>query len=188
MVDGIILAGGSSKRMRQNKMRLPFHGRPLIHHTMTAMAAVCDRIVIVTGQYQDDYGADWQGPAELQVVHNPDHDQGMFTSVQRGVNAAQNDVFLIPGDCPLVDASTYRTLLDATGPIRVPTYHGRRGHPIFIAKELLSTLRQEPSDSNLKAFRDRHDVTYVAVDDPYILFDVDDMLEYQKLLDMERMD
>ena len=188
VVDGIILAGGSSKRMRQNKMQLPFHGHPIIHHTMSAMASVCAHIVIVTGQYQDNYAKDWTGTADVDMVHNPDHAEGMFTSVQCGARTIQNDVFLIPGDCPLVEPSTYETLLQADGPIRVPTYHGRRGHPIFLAKELLASLRQEPSDSNLKAFRDRHEVTYVEVDDPHILFDVDDMLEYQKLLDMERMD
>ena len=112
----------------------------------------------------------------------------MFTSVQEGIKHVTSDCFLIPGDYPLVNRKTYEQLAQSNGLIRVPVYQNRRGHPIYISKELFEPLLHEPQDSNLKQFRDRYQVTYIEVDDPHILFDIDDQNAYQKLLDLERMD
>jgi molybdenum cofactor cytidylyltransferase len=109
----------------------------------------------------------------------------MFTSVQKGVEQVRNNFFLIPGDYPLVKGETLETLLDHRGPIRVPVYQNRRGHPIYIAKELIPALLEEPPDSNLKAFRDRYDVTYIPVPDRGVVLDVD-RIEDITLLQAER--
>jgi len=187
MTSGIILAGGMSKRMKQNKMLLPFKGRPLIEHTINTMASICDEIVIVTGFYEIDYLQHTNYNISIKQVHNARHLRGMFTSVQEGVKHISSDCFIIPGDYPLVSPKTYTILADAEGLIRVPVYKNRRGHPIYISKELFPALLKEPLDSNLKHFRDQYQVTYVEVDDPNIRFDIDDPIEYQKLLDLERM-
>lgn len=188
LISGIILAGGASKRMKQNKMMLHFKEQPIIHHTIQTMSSVCNEIVIVTGFYETDYLRGFNYNNSIKQVLNPEHLKGMLTSIQQGIRNIENDCFIIPGDYPLVNPKTYQQLLDAKGDIRVPTYHGKRGHPIYISRSLFEALIKEPVTSSLKQFRDRHDVTYVEVEDPNILFDIDDMMEYQKLLDMERMD
>lgn len=186
MIDGIILAGGAAKRMGRNKMMLPFNNQPIIYHTLSTMAQVCDAILIVTGFYKKDYLKGFNYNNSIKQVHNSQHQFGMFTSVQVGIQSVHNDCFIIPGDYPLVNSDTYRSLLQADGEIRVPVYKGRRGHPIFISKNLFPAILAEPQASNLKTFRDRHEVTYVVVDDPYILWDVDTNEEYLKLQNMER--
>lgn len=188
LVSGIVLAGGASKRMQENKMMLPFKKRPIIHHTIQTMETICDEIIVVTGFYQRDYLTEFNYKNSIKQVHNIHHPIGMFTSVLEGIKYIQSDCFIIPGDYPLVSAKTYQVLNDATGVIRVPTYQGRRGHPIFIEESVIEILRNEPLGGNLKEFRDRYTVTYVEVDDPYILFDIDDQEEYKKLLEFERMD
>ena len=105
----------------------------------------------------------------------------MFSSVKAGVSITENDFFLIPGDYPLVKPETIRKLLAETGIIKVPIYKGRKGHPIYISNELISSLNDEPIDSNLKTFRDRHDVTYIDVDDEGILLDIDTAVDYKQL-------
>jgi molybdenum cofactor cytidylyltransferase len=110
----------------------------------------------------------------------------MFSSVKKGVSCIKNDFFLIPGDYPLVKKQTIDKLIASSGEIRVPIYNGRKGHPIFIEKELIQELLEEPITSNLKVFRDRHTVNYVEVDDKGILLDVD-YEEDLKNLDAERM-
>ena len=46
---------------------------------------------------------------------------------------------------------------------------------------LILSLLNEPIDSNLKVFRNRHDVTYVKTLDEGVLIDVDTMSDYLNL-------
>ncbi|MDP6908259.1 MAG: molybdenum cofactor guanylyltransferase [Flavobacteriales bacterium] len=48
-ITGIILAGGKSSRMGQDKGLIPLNGKPMIQHIIDPMAKICSRILIVTG-------------------------------------------------------------------------------------------------------------------------------------------
>ncbi|PAT01593.1 hypothetical protein CI105_05840 [Candidatus Izimaplasma bacterium ZiA1] len=182
MVDGIILAGGFSSRVGKNKMILKFLNKPLIYHTVKSMSNVCKSIIIVTGKYQEDYQTILKEFKNIKIVHNELYEQGMFSSVLKGIDNTNNDIFLIPGDYPLVKEFTYKLILQSNGEIRVPTFSGRRGHPIFISKELIPLLKQEGIASNLKVFRDKFEVNYIEVEDQGILLDIDSLTDYEKLL------
>ena len=188
MIDGVILAGGKATRMKRNKMLVEYKSKPIIYHTTSTMKQTCDNVTIVTGCYDVDYLELFDKTEGITIVNNKDYEKGMFSSVLLGVKNIENDFFLIPGDCPLVKVSTYQKLVSDKSQISVPTYKGRKGHPIFISKELLEELKNENIESNLKVFRDKHQVNYVEVNDPGILFDVDNLEDYQKLLDFERID
>ena len=182
MVDGIILAGGFSSRVGKNKMILKFLNKPLIYHTVKSMSKVCKSIIIVTGKYQEDYQKILKEFKNIRIVHNELYEQGMFSSVLKGIDNTNNDIFLIPGDYPLLKEFTYKLILQSNGEIRVPTFSGRRGHPIFISKELLPLLKKEGIASNLKVFRDKFEVNYIEVDDQGVLLDIDSLTDYEKLL------
>ena len=137
--------------------------------------------MIVTGQYDLPDLNKWFDMTRLHIVHNPDHLDGMFTSVQRGAKEVSTDCFLIPGDMPLVSKATLQIMLQADGDVRVPVYQGRRGHPIYMSKAIIELLKQEPSNPNLKMFRDRHNVNYINVDDPGVLQDIDTIEDYERL-------
>ena len=49
---GIVLAGGRSRRMGQDKAMLPFGTSTLLQHQLTTLAVLCDRAV-VSGDYPD---------------------------------------------------------------------------------------------------------------------------------------
>ena len=115
------------------------------------------------------------------MIENKDYKLGMFSSVKTGVSVTDNDFFLIPGDYPLVSPDTIQELLKNDGEIKVPIYKGRKGHPIFISKSLIKGILEEPMDSNLKLFRDRHNVNYIEVDDEGILLDVDTLEDFNIL-------
>ena len=78
----------------------------------------------------------------------------MFSSVLRGVKETSEDFFLIPGDCPFVKKETYLSLLKGKEDIRVPSYKGEDGHPIYISKRYKNELLSTSLDCNLKLFRD----------------------------------
>ncbi len=187
MVEGVILAGGFASRINKNKMLLLYQNKPLIYHTVKGMKSICEKVTIVTGHYNEEYLKVLKEFDNIEIVYNKNYKLGMFSSVLLGVKNIQNDVFIIPGDIPLVKKETYLKLYDSTGEIRVPIYNNRKGHPIFINKRVLEKLKKEDINSNLKKFRDQHEVNYITVQDSNILRDIDDNEDYKRLLD-ERED
>ncbi len=178
MTDGIILAGGYSSRMKKNKMTLLYDGIPIICNVIESLKDYCNNIIIVTGHYHDEIVNVVSKYEQVIVKRNVNYDQGMFSSVVTGVKEVDNDFFLIPGDYPLIQKETFEKLLKADGVIRVPTFNKRKGHPIFIEKELIKPLLNEPQDSNLKVFRDKYRVNYIDTQDEGVLIDVDTMTDY----------
>ena len=181
MVDGIVLAAGFSSRAKTNKMTLEYKGKPLITHVIETISLVCDRVIVVTGHYRDEIELLIKNRSDVVLVHNDNYAQGMFTSIQKGVYATENDFFIVPGDYPLIKPNTYQSLMAAKGKIRVPSFDNRLGHPIFFDKHF-KDLILNTSCTNLKAFRNEHPFTIIEVDDPGILIDIDNMEDYNTLI------
>lgn len=179
MITGIILAGGMSKRLGTNKMGVLIGNKSVIQHTIDNMIETVDFVIVVTGHYKVD---NIQPHSKLKILENKNYKDGMFTSIKAGIKDAKGDVFIIPGDYPMVKKDTYNKILSNTGSIIVPTYYGRRGHPIYISEELVDDLKNESLSSNLKVWRDKHKVHYLEVDDKGILQDLDTKEDYEILL------
>lgn len=173
MAQGIILAGGHASRLKTNKVLLSDGHLTYLERAIEGMRPHVTGIIVVTGAYHDDIVETVRKDPDVIVVWNKDHDLGMFTSVQKGVAVSDDDLFILPGDCPYVTHATYEALLASKARIAVPSYQGRSGHPIFIAHELRDALLKEPVTSDLRRFRDRIGFKTVAVDDPMILLDID---------------
>ena len=181
MVDCIVLAGGLSTRAKTNKMLFMVENRPLISYTVNNMSRHVDHVIVVTGKFDQEIREVLKG-SDADIIYNKDYEQGMFTSVKTGVKLTKGDFFILPGDCPFVSSNTFNILKNGKKSVRVPTFLGQDGHPLFISHELKDELLNEPDDSNLKVFRDRHDIERIAVNDPNILNDIDTVEDYQRLL------
>ncbi len=48
-ISGIVLAGGRSRRFGADKLTAEVGGRPLLHHAITALAAVSREVIVVVG-------------------------------------------------------------------------------------------------------------------------------------------
>lgn len=180
---GIILAGGYSSRAKLNKLLLEVDGQPLICRAIQTMRPFVDRVVVVTGRYHKELQ-----PVLIKegvtVAYNSQYEKGMFSSVLTGLNqVTDQDIFLIPGDIPNVSRKTYERLLSSRGDVRVPTYKGKDGHPLFLANYLVKEARKEAIDSNMRQFLNKHEdvKVRVEVDDPFVCVDVDTLENYQSL-------
>lgn len=182
MCQAIVLAAGYSSRAKTNKLILDYKGLPILTNLVMTLLQVCEDVIVVTGHYHDEVVSLVKDLERVEVIYNQNYDRGMFSSVQKGLAAITSDFFVIPGDCPIVKIETCELLLEAEGVIAVPVYEGRKGHPIRIRASLIEALRNEPNDSNLKHFRDKHPVTLVSVTDQGVLIDVDTMKDYELLL------
>lgn len=183
----VVLAAGRSSRMgAANKLLLPFGDGCVLDAVLRAVTASgFAEIVVVTGAEADAVG----GVARkhgARPVHNVRFAEGMGGSLAIGVAAcAPADgyaVFL--GDAPLVTPASIRLLItafarrpaDPTHPAGVvPTFNGRRGHPVLFAHALRRELGALTGDEGARGVLARHAaaVVEVPVDDDGILVDVD---------------
>jgi molybdenum cofactor cytidylyltransferase len=147
------------------------------------MQHVVDEVIVVTGHYHDDIVPIVTPLDHVKIVYNKNYDDGMFSSIKTGLRSVDGDVFIVPGDCPLICKDVYTLLLDNEGEIRVPTYHGRKGHPLFLEKHLIAQLLAFDDYSNLKVFRDQQDVHYYATNCQGILKDIDTLKAYEKIVE-----
>ena len=178
---GIVLAGGSSTRAKVNKLLLEVDRKPLICHTINTISPFVDKVVVVTGKYHDEL---CKVITNAEIVFNSSHEKGMFSSVLAGVEAALgNNVLLIPGDITNVSGASIRALVMGTKAIRIPSYNGVTGHPIYLSKEILEKLAKEPVNSKLCDFIAKHnnETEIIEVNDKFINFDIDTIEDYNKL-------
>jgi len=188
MAEGIILAAGYSSRAKTNKMLLLYKNKSLICHAIDGMMPFVSHIFVVTGHYHEEIEKAIKHLDHVTCIENKAYHQGMFSSIQSGVFSVNDDFFVLPGDCPFVHSSTYEYLLNGEKEMRVPSYLGRKGHPLFIEKHLIKFILDEPISSNLKDFRNRHDLQIIETQDPNILTDIDTIEDYMKLEKPSRKD
>ena len=115
---GLILAGGRSSRMGQDKALLKYHGKNQIEWTAERARAVCERVYL---SVRPDQVKD---PARALLPQIVDHvtDKGPIA----GIMAAQAEVpqvawLVLACDLPFVDEDTLRHLAAARDPSRVAT-------------------------------------------------------------------
>jgi len=183
---GIILAGGYSSRAKLNKLLLEINHRPLISYTIEAMRPFVDRIVVVTGRYHDELEPVLK-TLNVDIVFNEYFACGMFSSMKAGIAEAHNeDILLIPGDIPNVSKDTYQALLRAPGSIRIPTFEGHDGHPLFLSAQYLDEIKQSSINSNMHEFLEKYESekVRVPVDDPFICLDIDTIRDYHKFCEL----
>ena len=182
-MQGIILAGGYSSRAKLNKLLLEVNDKPLICQTIETMRPFVDRIIVVTGRYDNDLRPVLM-KENVEIIYNDLYQLGMFSSILTGVKLVKDDdILLLPGDIPNISKKTYEAILKANGSIKYPVYQGRNGHPLFLDRKFLAELKKESTDSNMHKFLNKHydEKVKVEVDDPFIYFDVDTIDDYNEL-------
>src|SRR5215475_16114016 len=145
--------------MGQAKALLPIRGRTFLESILTAIreSAVTDSVVVL-GHHRE------QIQAALQLDHavfNPDYEKGMITSIQTGIRAlpaSAQGALLFLVDHPVVQVTTIDLLIEKFEPNRIvlPTFEGRRGHPVLFARSILDEIMELPASSgaNLVVRRD----------------------------------
>ena len=117
--------------------------------------------------------------SKVKIVYNENFRQGMFSSVQEGLKHVRGESFFLqPGDLPLISEEIYRRMLEASGDVIIPTYNGRKGHPVLMRSRLIDAILHQPDTSTLRDYIGRVGYAQVEVDDEGIVLDVDDLEDY----------
>jgi len=176
--------------MGSPKALLPIAGRTFLENILDAIfrTSIGETIVVV-GHHQKEIEAAVRVPApHKSFVLNPDYEKGMITSFQTGIRALSRNTsgaFLFLVDHPLVEPATIESLIMNLAPNRIvlPTFEGRRGHPVLFSSDVLEEILALPSTegANIVVRRDPERIIEVPVSAPGILVDVDTPEQFEKL-------
>lgn len=167
----IILAAGASQRMGTPKALLPWNGSTLVEYAVQqARDAQADAVVVLGPSTQ-------HLSLNAVAVLNPEPETGRSASIRLGARAVADDVeaVLVQSVDQPVPAWVLLALFAAHAEVAVPTFGGRRGHPVCVAGKLLRELREvTEADQGLRAVVRRHTVTEVPVQTEAILWNLND--------------
>lgn len=190
-VGAVVLAAGLSSRMGSMKVLLSWQdGKTILEHILLQLiAAKPDHICVVTGHMADAVRA-IAAPLGVQVVHNPDYQQGeMLSSVKVGLSqlpAHLAAAMIVLGDQPRIQVRTVQQVMSAyaegVGDIIAPSYQMRRGHPILIDRRYWRELLDLPPNGAPRDVINKYaaNIGYVNVNTDSILTDVDTPQAYQE--------
>lgn len=193
----ILPAAGRSARMGRPKLLLPFDDTTVVGAVVRCLRnAGVERLVLVVAPGDQEL-AQWAREEGLKVTVNPVPGRGMLSSILEGLAALggaeslarQGRVLLVcPADLPAVKSATVRHLLiqmkDREAALAVPTYEGRRGHPLAIGPPLIAELLSLDPEVGLRQLLHRHPgkILEIPVDDPGVISDIDTPEDYSRLL------
>ncbi len=175
----ILLAAGFARRFGSQKLlaRLP-DGQYVVEAAARNLLAGAGCVIAVTGQ--DEQLMRVLDACGCQVVVNARAEEGMGASIAAGVRAAADAAgwLVAPGDMPWIHPDTIarvRAALDRDAGIVIPTFDGRRGHPVAFAGEFAAELAALKGDSGARSVVAAHALRLklLPVDDAGVLADID---------------
>lgn len=153
----IILAAGSSSRLGKPKQLLCYQNGTLIKHAVkTALQTACKPVIVVTGFLHEELLGEMEG-FPVQIVHNPDWQQGMGSSIRAGIWQLKQPekvnpidaVLILLCDQPLINQGHLNLLIaqfyrHKKSMVAATSYAGVQGVPAIFDKNLFATLASLP--------------------------------------------
>ena len=188
-IGAVILAAGYSSRMGAFKPGLHIGDETVISRLVGSFrsAGISD-IVVVSGHNRQELLSLING-LEVTESYNEKYPEGMFTSIQAGVqktDKALRGFFLIPVDCPLLEAETIDLLVSNIrddSSFVVPCYRGKKGHPLYIPMKYRDEILNYDGNGGLKAITDKYDDQMIRIETgrESTVLDMDTLAAYEEL-------
>lgn len=188
MVNAVIMASGYSTRMGENKLLLPFKGKPIIEHVIDAIKECTFNEIILVGKENQilDIGKN----KNILTVLNTESYKGQSQSIKLGIlNTCASDGYMFfTADQPLIDSYTINLLLDTfmknKNSIIVPRYKTKAGSPTIFSTKFKDQLLNLQGDVGGKAIINNHlsEVLFIDLKSDYSLLDVDTVKDYEYIL------
>jgi len=162
-VAGILLAAGMSSRMGSNKLLFELNGESVLRGAaQRALAGGLAPLLVVVGHEADKSRAELAGLA-CQVVVNPGYENGITTSLHKGIAAVPPEVgaaMVMLADMPFVTPemiagliARYRT---SQAPLVISDYEGVTAPPMLYDRSLFGEILTMTGGSCGKQVVKRH--------------------------------
>jgi molybdenum cofactor cytidylyltransferase len=187
MPAGLILAAGESRRMGFPKALLAIGDETFADRLIRILGERCAPVVLVLGAEADRIRAGLARADEARIVVNTDYRLGQLSSMQCGLRAippvSPGALFTLV-DHPGVGSGTVSRLLEESAALlAIARYGGRRGHPVWIRRELFEEFLGLPPEASAREVIARHaaSAVYTDTDDPAVVEDIDDAGAYRAM-------
>jgi molybdenum cofactor cytidylyltransferase len=189
----VILSGGESRRMGSPKALIPFRGRTFLQHLLDAARhPQISPVLVVLGPHADQIRNEVAlDPAN--VVINDDWQLGQLSSIQAAVRQLSpqkniDGIMLFLVDHPLISRALVAKLAAeferTRSAIVLPTFKGKRGHPVIFSRQLFDELLAAPLDKGARVvvWAHAHEVLEVPTEEEGIVLNLNDPESFQKAL------
>jgi molybdenum cofactor cytidylyltransferase len=191
MISAVVLAAGRAQRMGEQKLFLPFKGKPVLEWVLeTALASDLHEVICIVR----DLRAVRQ---RIRLVHerllwlvNHAADRGQSTSLIAGLWAthpkSQGTLFLV-GDQPMIGSNLINSLIrqfsNSSALIVAPRFAGQVRNPALFRRELFPELLALTGDQGsgvlMDKYSDRSDLLEWHEEAPFMDIDVPE--DYERL-------
>ncbi len=181
-LSGILLAAGISRRFGADKRLYPLqNGEAMAVSVARQLLNVCDEVIAVV-RSEEDPVLPFLVRLGVLCVPCARASEGMGFSLATGVGFAaslgSDAVLLVLADMPYVELETYNALRNALcgkASIVVPSFNGKRGHPVGFSAVWFDELMRCTGDEGARSLLSTHDacVEHIPVCDSGIQQDID---------------
>lgn len=182
----LVLAGGRGSRFGGpgHKLEQPLGASTVLGCTLANALASQLRVLVVCSPELAPLAQ--RSVASRDTVTVPaTGPQGMGRSIAAGVSAtaSASGWLILPGDMPLVQASSLRAVASrmSRDPVVFAQHRGQRGHPVGFSAELYSELIALQGDEGARRLLMRYAAEPVDVDDPGVLVDIDTPADLERV-------
>jgi len=197
----VILAAGYSSRMKSFKPLLPIGEMTAIERSVSAVkGAGITNIAVVTGYNRELIAPVFEAVSDhndqgMQIdiieAYNAEFDKGMFSSIKTGILALTEQVpetegvFLMPVDCPLISSEVIEDVMRNANDSEfcVPTFEGKKGHPLFIPRKYFCEICDYDGPGGLKGITDKYwdKMVRVPIKEEGCIMDMDTPEGYEEI-------
>ena len=188
-VSAILLGAGESKRMGVDKLCLPWGRKTVFEHSVETLlrSKVNEVVTVIRDSKRAVVGH--MKDRKLKVVSNPYYKAGMSTSIRKGLKALDprsHGILIAFGDQPSLRTRTINALINAfirrKQGIIVPSFRGRKGHPVIFHRHYEKELLRLKGDVGGKSIIEKHpkEVWTVRVKSEGVVKDIDTWRDYRK--------
>jgi molybdenum cofactor cytidylyltransferase len=194
MIAAIVLSAGESSRMGKPKALLRIRGKTFIEQIISAFRATkVGEIIVVLGHNAEELKPKID-PLSVTVVLNPDYRKGQLSSLIAAIQRLQAESAKVDGvlvhlvDHPFINPAVINDMIDrfyeSNRLIVIPTYKGKRGHPVLLSSQLFPELLSTPLDQGANAVvrAHRQETLELETEDEGVIMDIDTPNEYRQYI------
>ena len=197
MLAAVILSAGASSRMGRPKALLPYRESTFLEHLIQVTRHSRIGVTrVVLGAGADEIRTIAKLDPSM-VVLNPKWEQGQLSSICEGIRSLEGieteGIILCPVDHPLVSSRLVGELIEqfyVNGKcIVLPTFNGRRGHPVIFSNALYGELLAAPAETGARAVVWAHsaEVLEVPTEEEGVVLNINDPDTLRRAIETDRI-